>query len=48
MNSDELYYILRTRLFEKLAATCEINEVAQAYAKAIKSARPMDIMVCIP
>lgn len=43
MNSDELYYILRTRLFEKLPATSEISEVAQAYAKAIKSARQMDI-----
>lgn len=43
MNSDELYHILRTRLFETLPAASEIGEVAQAYAKAIKSARQMDI-----
>lgn len=43
MNSDELYHILRTRLFQKLPAASEISDVAQAYAKAIKSARQMDI-----
>lgn len=43
MNSDELYHILRTRLFQKLPVPAEISDVAQAYAKAIKSARQMDI-----
>lgn len=43
MNSDELYHILRTRLFEKLPTDSDVSDVAQAYAKAIKSARQMDI-----
>jgi hypothetical protein len=43
MGSDELYQILRTRLFEKLPLDREIEEVAQAYAKAIRDARQMDI-----
>ena len=43
MNSDELYHILRKRIFEKLPAENEITEVAQAYAKAIRDAKQMDI-----
>lgn len=43
MGTDELYHILRTRLFEKLPREAEIDEVAQAYAKAIRDARQMDI-----
>ncbi len=43
MNSDELYHILRTRLFEKLPRDGEINEIAQGYAGAIRDARQMDI-----
>ncbi|MCI0728575.1 MAG: DUF499 domain-containing protein [Chloroflexi bacterium] len=43
MNSDELYHILRKRLFEQLPAENEINEVAQGYARAIRDARQMDI-----
>lgn len=43
MNSDELYHILRKRIFEKVATENEITEVAQAYAKAIRDARQMDI-----
>ncbi|RIK33160.1 MAG: glycosyl transferase [Chloroflexi bacterium] len=43
MNSDELYHILRTRLFERLPSPSDVSEVAQAYAKAIRSARQMDI-----
>lgn len=43
MNSDELYQILRKRIFEKLPAENEITEVAQAYAKAIRDAKQMDI-----
>lgn len=43
MGSDELYHILRTRLFETLPQESEIGEVAQAYAKAIRDARQMDI-----
>lgn len=43
MNSDELYQILRKRIFEKLPADNEVTEVAQAYAKAIRDAKQMDI-----
>lgn len=43
MNSDELYHILRKRIFDKLPTENEISEVAQAYAKAIRDAKQMDI-----
>ncbi len=43
INSDELYHILSKRIFETLPSESEINEVAQAYAKAIREARQMDI-----
>ena len=43
LNSDELYRILRTRLFSDLPGENEINEVAQAYAKAIRAAKQMSI-----
>jgi hypothetical protein len=43
MNSDELYHILRKRIFEGLPPQNEINEVAQAYGKAIRDARQMGI-----
>lgn len=43
LNSDELYHILRTRIFESLPRETDINEVAQAYAKAIRAAKQMAI-----
>lgn len=43
INSDELYYILQTRLFTTLPASNEVAEVAQAYARAIRDAKQMDI-----
>ena len=43
LNSDELYHILRKRIFDKLPNESEINEVAQAYAKAIRAAKQMAI-----
>lgn len=43
MNSDELYHILRTRLFEKLPRESEIDAVAQGYAGAIRDAQQMEI-----
>jgi hypothetical protein len=43
LNSDELYHILRTRIFESLPREADISEVAQAYAKAIRAARQMAI-----
>lgn len=43
MNSDELYHILRRQLFASLPTDSEASEVAQAYGKAIRDARQMDI-----
>lgn len=43
MNSDELYHILRKRIFDKLPGEAEIGEVAQAYAQAVRNAKQMDI-----
>jgi hypothetical protein len=43
LNSDELYQILRTRLFEQRPGEAEIGEVAQAYAKALRESRQMNI-----
>ena len=43
MNSDELYHILRKRLFEKLPSEQAISDVAQGYAQAIRDAKQMDI-----
>jgi predicted AAA+ superfamily ATPase len=39
MNTEELYHILRKRLFETTPAEKEIKEVAQGYAKAVKDAK---------
>jgi hypothetical protein len=43
MNSDELYHILRKRIFRELPSEASITEVAQAYAKSIRDAKQMDI-----
>lgn len=43
LNSDELYHILRTRLFERLPDPAEIAEVAQGYARALRESRQMNI-----
>ena len=43
LNSDELYHILRKRLFETLPTEEQVGEVAQAYAEAIRKARQMDM-----
>ncbi len=43
LNSDELYYILRTRLFQSVATPDEIEEVAVAYGRAIAEAHAMGI-----
>lgn len=43
LNSDELYHILRKRIFEKLPAESEIEVVAQGYAKAVRAAKQMAI-----
>lgn len=43
LNTDEVYQILRTRLFEDTPNKEEIREVAQAFAKAASDAKQMDI-----
>jgi hypothetical protein len=41
--SDELYHILRTRLFEQVATPAEVDEVAAAYGHAIAEANAMGV-----
>ncbi len=48
MNSDELYQILRTRLFEKLPAETTVKEVASGYADSIRKAKLQDITTASP
>ena len=48
LNSDELYHILRKRIFEEIPDESEIGEVAQAYAKSIRQARQMSITTEAP
>jgi hypothetical protein len=43
LNSDELYHILRKRIFEEIPSDNEIGEVAQGYAKSIRAAKQMAI-----
>ncbi len=43
MNSDELYHILRARIFQEVPPEAEVREVAHAYAGAIRDAKQMDI-----
>ena len=43
LNSDELYHILRTRLFEHVASPNDIDEVAAAYGRAVGEANAMGI-----
>jgi hypothetical protein len=48
MNTNELYHILRTRIFENVPATSEIEEVANAYGVALESAKKMGITEISP
>ena len=43
LNTDDLYHILRKRLFEKLPTEEDVEEVAQGYAKAVRDAKQMDV-----
>jgi hypothetical protein len=43
INTDEFYRILRKRIFAELPGEAEVAAVAQAYGKAIREARQMDI-----
>lgn len=40
-NTDDLYNILRTRLFEEIASEDEIDEIASEFRKAVKEAKEM-------
>jgi hypothetical protein len=45
---DEIYHILRTKLFQADVPASDIDEVATAYAASIKEARQMDITTETP
>jgi hypothetical protein len=46
--SDEIYHILRTKLFQNEVAASDIEAVASAYATSIKEAKQMDITTETP
>lgn len=48
LNTDEVYHILRKRLFEELPEETEVWEIARAYAEAVKNAKQMDITNASP
>ncbi len=48
LNTDEIYYILRKRLFEKLPEREQIEAVAYNYAQAVRDAKQMDITNASP
>lgn len=48
INTDEFYHILRKRLFKALPKDTQVDEVAQAYAKAVREAKQMDITAQSP
>lgn len=48
LNTNEIYHILRKRLFEQLPADSEIWEIARAYSKAVQDAKQMDITSASP
>lgn len=47
-NGDELYHILRKRLFEKVASEAEIQKVAAAYREALREAGKMNLTTTSP
>jgi hypothetical protein len=48
LNTDELYHILRKRIFDQLPSDAEIKAVAAAYAQGVKDAKQMDITNASP
>src|SRR3972149_5650838 len=48
IDTNEIYHILRTRIFEKTPTTSEIEEVANAYGAAMESAKKMGITEISP
>ena len=47
-NGDELYHILRKRLFETVAPTTEVERVASAYREALREAGRMNLTATTP
>ncbi|MBT3387038.1 MAG: DUF499 domain-containing protein [Desulfobacula sp.] len=47
-HGDELYHILRTRIFKDLPDNAVIKEIANQYASAVKSAKEMDVTSASP
>jgi predicted AAA+ superfamily ATPase len=48
VNPDELYHILRKRLFERVASESDIQEVASAYRAALEKAVKMNLTTTSP
>jgi len=48
MNTDEVYHILQTRLFESVPDGKEVIEIAKAYAQSVKDAKQMDLTSASP
>jgi hypothetical protein len=47
-NGDELYHILRKRLFATVASESEIKQVAEAYREALREAHKMGLTTTVP
>jgi len=47
-HGDELYHILRTRIFKELPDNAAIKEIANQYASAVKSVKEMDVTSASP
>src|SRR5690606_22252581 len=47
-NTDEIYHILRKRLFDDLPGEDEVKEIARGYAKAVRDAKQMDVTNASP
>ncbi len=48
MNTDEIYHILRQRLFKELPTAADILEIAKAYSLSVRAAKQMDITNASP
>jgi hypothetical protein len=48
LNTDEIYHILRKRLFAALPAEADVDVVVKAYVQAVRDAKQMDITSASP
>jgi len=48
LNSDELYHILRKRIFEEMPTREQIKEIGQSYAAALRKGREMELVAESP